>query len=106
MAVPYDEDTVLELEDFGISGPQRCTGGTEKELMALRGQGKPLPEGYYDTSNGFYYMPSDPDALEKVQLALELQQLRHLRTIKRGVLFLVALALLALAVPFLLMILN
>ena len=98
MAVPFDEQTVMELEEFGIPGPQRCAGETEKQLEALRKEGKPLPEDYYDAANGFYYMPSDPDTLSRVRLALELKQLRYLRAIKRGVQFLVALALLGLAV--------
>lgn len=98
MAAPFDKQMVMELEDFGIPGPQRCGREVEQQLEALRKEGKPLPEDYYDAVNGFYYMPSDPDTLNRVRLALELKQLRYLRTIKRGVLFLVLLALLGLAV--------
>lgn len=99
MAVPFDQHAILELESLGISGPQRCGGEAERELETLQKEGKPLPEDYYDTANGFYYMPSDPDTLDRVRLALELKQLRYLRTIKRGVLFLVLLALLGLIIP-------
>lgn len=106
MPISFDEKTILELEDFRIPGSQRCSRETEKELLALRKEGKPLPKDYYETSNGFYHMPSDQDTAERVWLDLELKQLQYLRTIKRGVLFLVLLALLGLAVPLVMMIFS
>lgn len=65
MVAPFDENIVLELEEFGIPGPQRCAGEAEGELTALQKEGKPLPEGFTTLPTAFTIYPPTRNLLNE-----------------------------------------